>query len=399
MNRTEKGLVITVFILWSALMVGAGYVGRMVISPIEFRTERVYGTGNANALFDEAWMRVRDNFIGTVPSDTVRTYGAIRGALATLDDRYTIFTEPKAHSIERDHMRGSFGGIGVNFSLSDRGQIVLAPMRDGPAARAGVRDGDILTGIDGEKLPESATFDDVARIRGEVGTPVTIEVLRGDDALTFTIVREVIEVRSVDWRTITATLQDASPALVGYIRINSFTERTGKEVQEALRELKSQNSQAYLIDLRDNPGGLLTAAVDVASEFLPDGVVVFEKKRDAPESSFRVKTGQAKILGDEPVAVLVNGSTASAAEIVAAALQDHDRGTLVGVKSYGKGSVQLIFDLADGSAVRVTTAKWLTPDRRELDGVGLEPDVVVEGEADAQMQKAVDVLSRAISAP
>jgi carboxyl-terminal processing protease len=396
MNRTEKGLAIAVFALWSALMVGTGFVVRMVISPIEVRTERAFGAGNANALLDEAWGRVRDNFVGVVPSDTARTYGAIRGALATLNDRYTAFTEPQERTVERDHMRGSFGGIGVNFTLNDQGRIVLSPMRDGPAARAGVQEGDILISIDGVALPEKAELDDAARIRGEVGTPVTIEVRRAEQALSFTIVRQVIEVNSVHWRPITTTLPDAAEAVVGYIRITGFTERTAKEVQHALRELKSMNSQAYLIDLRDNGGGLLAAAVDVASEFLNDGVVVFEKKRDASETSYRVRTDVAKTIGAEPVAVLINGNTASSAEIVAAALQDYDRGTLVGQKSFGKGSVQLIFDLTDGSAVRVTTSKWFTPDHRELDGVGLTPDVAADGPVDTQLTTAIGVLSAAL---
>jgi carboxyl-terminal processing protease len=276
---------------------------------------------------------------------------------------------------------------------------------------AGVLAGDVLVGIDGKALPQPASLEDVAPVRGEVGTPVTIEVERDGKRLSFTIVRQVIELNSVDWRPITATLAGGAESTVGYIRIASFTERTDAEVQEALRALKAQGSQAYLIDLRDNGGGLLAAAVDVASEFLNDGVVVYEKKRDAPETSYLVRKDSSKLISDEPVAVLINGNTASAAEIVAGALQDHDRGVLVGEKSFGKGSVQLIFDLTDGSAVRVTTAKWLTPDRRELDGVGLTPDVPAEqtpaGESadagnasnmgDAQLNKAIDVLSAAIA--
>jgi carboxyl-terminal processing protease len=369
-----------------------------VISPIELRTERVYGAGNSHALFDEAWDRVENHFIGVVPSDTVREHGAIRGALSTLNDRYTTFTEPQSRAAERDHMRGSFGGIGVNFTRNDAGQIVLAPRDDGPAAKAGVKAGDILIKIDGVALAEDAPLDDVSRIRGEVGTPVTITVKRGDKTFDFTIVRQVIEVDSVAWRPMTATLANDAHAVIGYIRINSFTERTGKEVQQAVQALNLEGAQAYLIDLRDNGGGLLSAAVDVASEFVKEGPVVIEKKRNEPDITLSVGARSSRSAIDKPVAVLINGNTASASEIVAAAIQDYERGPLVGEKSFGKGSVQLIFDLDDGSAVRVTTARWLTPDRRELDGIGLTPDVVASGGAEAQRNKAIQILGEAIAA-
>lgn len=398
MSRTEKGLVLAIFILWSGLMVGAGYIGRMLISPIEMRAERVYGAGDSHALFDQAWDRVENNFIGVVPSDTVREHGAIRGALSTLNDRYTTFTEPQPRAAERDHMRGSFGGIGVNFVRNAAGQIVLTPREDGPAAKAGVKAGDILIKIDGVALAENAPLDEVSRIRGEVGTPVAITVKRGDETLDFTIVRQVIEVDSVEARPITTTLSDKSQAVIGYIRINSFTERTGKEVRQAVQALHSQEAQAYLIDLRDNGGGLLSAAVDVASEFLKEGAVVIEKKRNEPDITLSVGARSGRPAIDKPVAALINGNSASASEIVAAAIQDYERGPLVGEKSFGKGSVQLIFDLDDGSAVRVTTAKWLTPDRRELDGIGLTPDVVEGGDAGAQLDKAIQTLGEAIAA-
>lgn len=394
MSRIEKGLVLLVFVLWSVLMVGAGYLGRMLAVPLEARPAESFSR-YSHALFDEAWDRVRNNFIGTVPSDTVREYGAIRGALATLDDRYTTFIEPQSRALERDHMRGSFGGIGVSFTRNERGEIVLAPVPDGPAARAGVQRGDILISIDGIALPAPATFEDVARIRGEVGTSVTIEVLRTGQRLAFTIVREKIEINSVEWRPITTTIAGQS-ATIGYLRITGFTERTGEEVKQALGALDALDSQAYLIDLRDNGGGLLSAAVDVASEFLTDGVVAFERKRDQPEVAFRVRSDRSRRVDDKPIAVLINGNSASAAEVVAGAIQDHKRGPLIGEKSFGKGSVQLIFDLADGSAVRVTVAKWLTPNRRELDGVGLTPDIAVTGAPEAQLERAVSALRAAL---
>ncbi|MCS7055787.1 MAG: S41 family peptidase [Thermoflexales bacterium] len=396
MSRTEKALAVVAFCLWSAMMVGVGYVARMLTAPVELRIERIYSSGG-HALLDEAWGHVRNHFVGSVPSDTLRNYGAVRGALATLNDRYTTFVEPQPRALERDHIRGSFGGIGVNFARNERGEIVLSPMPDGPAAKAGVREGDILISIDGAPLPSPAALEDVARIRGEVGTPVTIEVLRGPqrERLKFTIVRQMIEVKSVEWRPITSTVRGAA-ATIGYVRIIHFTERTGEEVRRALAALAAADSQAYLIDLRDNGGGLLAAAVDVASEFLREGVVAIEQRRNHPDIVHRVITGRPKPAGDKPVAILVNSNTASAAEIVAGAIQDHKRGLLIGTKTFGKGSVQLVFDLSDGSAVRLTAARWLTPQRRELDGIGLTPDVEVSGSAEEQLDRAIAELGEAM---
>ncbi len=379
-------LWLTLIILgWSALMFGGGWLARMAFAPIQTAVT------SPRPVFDEVWNRVEQSFIGTVPSDTVREYGAIRGSLETLDDRFTLFSEPEARAVDRDHMRGSFGGIGVNLVRNDAGQIVLTPRPDSAAEKAGVQAGDILISIDGVPLPNPAALDDVARVRGDVGTTVKIEIMRGTETLAFTITRATIEVPSVEWRAITTTVQ-GKDNVIGYIRISSFTERTGKEIQDALKALNSinANTQGYLIDLRDNGGGLLSAAIDVASEFVSDGVIAYEKKRTEPEIVFSVKDSRTKIADGKPVVVLINKNTASASEIVAGALQDHERAKLVGQKSYGKGSVQLVYDLSDGSAVRVTTAKWFTPDRRTLDSVGLTPDVIVDTSADASKDAQLD---------
>lgn len=324
----------------------------------------------------------------------MREYGAIRGALATLNDRFTLFSEPQTRSVERDHMRGQFGGIGVSFARNDKGEVVLTPREDGPAAQAGVKAGDILINIDGMALSKDDPLNDMMRVRGEPGTQVKIDVLRGNETLTFTITRAIIPVASVESRIITTTV-GGKDARIGYLHINSFTER-GQEVQDAIKTLHSANAEGYLIDLRDNGGGLLSAAIDVTSQFVSDGAVAFEKKRDGSEIAFNVKTGMAGLTEGKPVVVLINKNSASASEIVAGAIQDYKRGTLVGEKSYGKGSVQLVYELSDGSAVRVTPAKWFTPNKRALDGVGLTPDVEAAGDTEAQLQRAVEVLRDAL---
>ncbi len=397
MSRLEKGLAAIALVLWSVLLVGVGYAGHTVLAPAKAHTIRVQGE-HTLPLLDEAWGHVRAHFIGTLPSDTLRNYGAVRGALATLNDPYTAFIEPQQRAIERDHMRGQFGGIGVSFRQNERGEIVLTPTPGGPAAKAGVRDGDILFSVDGEVLPSAAEFEVVSRIRGQVGTPVTIEVLRGPERqrLRFTIVRQMIEVNSVTWRTITSTAA-GRPFIVGYLKIASFTERTGAEVQRAVSSLLEAGAQAFLIDLRDNGGGSLSAAVEATSAFLKDGVIAFEVRRAQPETEHRARSVPVKVEENQPVVILVNNNTASAAEVMAAALRDHQRGRLVGVKTFGKGSVQLIFELSDGSAVRVTAARWLTPARHALDGAGLTPDVEVAGSPAEQEARAVEVLRAAIA--
>jgi len=397
MSRLEKGLAAIAFALWSVLLVGVGYAGHMVLAPAEAHTIRVQGD-HSLPLLDEAWGHVRAHFIGTLPSDTLRNYGAVRGALTTLNDPYTTFIDPQQRAVERDHMRGQFGGIGVSFRQNERGEIVLTPTPDGPAAKAGVRDGDILFSVDGEALPAAAEFEVVSRIRGQVGTPVTIEVLRGPERqrLRFTIVRQMIEISSVTWRTITST-SAGRLFTIGYLKIASFTERTGAEVQRAVSSLLEAGAQAFLIDLRDNGGGSLSAAVEAASTFLKDGVVAFEVRRAQPETEHRTRSVPVKVEESQPVVILVNNNTASAAEVMAAALRDHQRGQLVGVKTFGKGSVQLIFELSDGSAVRVTAAKWLTPARHTLDDAGLTPDIEVTGTPAEQEARAVEVLRTAIA--
>jgi len=343
--------------------------------------------------FWEAWRIVEQDYYGELPTEQDRTYSAIREALALLNDPYTIFVEPQPRELERDHMRGSFGGIGVDIWYDAEGRMVLSPYPDSPAAETGVLEGDILLALDGEQIT-TETIDDVrAYLHGEQGTAVTLTLMRptsdGSPTSPFdlTITRGEIRVPSVTWRVI------AYAPSIGYIHIQGFTDRTDEEVVDALNALKEMGATSLILDLRNNFGGLVSPAIDIASQFLSDGNVMIEQKRTAEEQVYAVRDGG--IATDIPMVVLVNGNTASAAEIVAGALQDHERAALIGERTYGKGSVQLIYDLSDGSSLHVTSAIWLTPNRNRIEGRGLMPDVLAtqaEGPQDAQLDYAVEYL-------
>ncbi len=345
-------------------------------------------------VFWEAWRVLEQDFFGDLPSAQERTYGAIREMLVLLDDPYTVFVEPQPRELERDHMRGSFGGIGVDLWYDAEGRMVLSPYSDSPAAEAGVLEGDILLALDGEQITAETTIDDVrAHLHGEQGTQVTLTLTRLDasgfpiPSFDLTITRGEIRVPSVTWRAL-----DQAPS-VGYIQIQGFTDRTDEEVVDAINDLKEKGVVSLVLDLRDNYGGLISPAVDVASQFLRDGVVMIEEKRSTDEKTYPVRSGG--IAPDIPMAVLINGNTASAAEIVAGALQDHERAPLIGERTFGKGSVQLIYDLSDESSLHVTTAIWLTPNRNRIEGRGLTPNVIAtqsEGPQDAQLDYAIEYL-------
>ena len=392
MRNAKIAGFILVALLWSAILFGAGWMARSTTSLMSAAPPPATG---GIPLLDEVWGHVQSGFVGEMPTDTVRNYGVVRGALGTLNDPYTVLVEPQPRTIERDSMRGQFGGIGVDIKQNEAGQIVISPRPESPALAAGVLAGDILVAVDGIPLPDKPNINDIApRVRGEVGTPVKITVLRGDKRLDFSIVRAIIEVPSVAWRVITSTT--STDRVIGYIAINQFTERTGGEVKRAIRELRAAGSQAYLIDLRDNLGGLVSAAIEVASHFLDGGNVMLQRTRNQPDVAFPVTAQGADAVTSEPLAVLINGNSASASEIVAGAIQDHKRGVLIGEKSYGKGSMQSIYDLSDGSSAHITSARWLTPNGRTIDKQGLTPDVPVAREEgkDAQWDRAVQQLRK-----
>jgi carboxyl-terminal processing protease len=323
-------------------------------------------------VFWEAWHLVEGNFFGDLPDLQHVTWGAIRGVLATLDDPHTTFLEPQPRQREREALSGQFGGIGATVYSDDDGNIALDPLPQLPAEKAGVQEGDVLIAVDDSQItPEMTPSDVVNLIRGEVRTVVRLTLHRQGEAgpLVIEIERQEIPNPSIEWRI----LDEADG--VAYVRIRLFTGRTALELEDALEELEDLGMTHLIVDLRSNPGGLFDAAIDVSSRFLRDGVIVYQIEKDGTEETFRVTRGPTFL--DPPMVLLVDGSTASASEIVAGALQDHGRATLIGERTFGKGSVQEVFDLSDGSSVHITASKWLTPNRHQIDGQGLTPDLEV----------------------
>jgi carboxyl-terminal processing protease len=322
-------------------------------------------------IFWEAWGYVERDFYGPLPaSDKELAYNAIRGMLQAVGDPYTYFIEPSDHQMEEAQLEGRYGGIGAEYVLKDGYLEVVAVLEDSPAAQAGVRTGDMIVAVDGTDVLGLSQSEAILLIRGkEVGTEAQLTILReGEPApLIITAVRQEVDVPTVIWE-----LQEGG---VGYVHITFFGARTSGELSVALKELKSDGASELILDLRDNPGGMVTTAVDVAGQFIDTGVVFYERDQEGNDKVYSARRGgEATII---PLAVLVNRSTASAAEIVGGAIQDHDRGVLFGERTYGKGSLQSIHELSDNSSIHITIAHWLTPDRHEIEGAGLLPDVEV----------------------
>lgn len=345
---------------------------------------------NGFGVFWEAWNILERDFYGEGPTDQRRTYGAIKGLTQEYNDPYTYFIEPQPRQREKEELSGEFGGIGAWIYEGEDGAIRLNPMPGRPAEVAGLMKDDIIRAVDGEAISPETTRDNVVdMIRGPIGEPVALTVFREStgEELTVEVMRDRIETPTVEWRMLEQDPQ------TGYIAIRLFGERTAGELDRALQELDEQGARQLVVDLRHNTGGLLQASVDVTSRFLNDGVVLFERRNDGSETTYRVeKVDRAP---DWPMVALVDGATASAAEIMAGALQDRGRAALFGEKTFGKGSVQFVHDLSDGSSIHVTVAHWLTPNGHEINGIGLSPDRETphEDQRDAPLEEAIRFLN------
>jgi carboxyl-terminal processing protease len=322
--------------------------------------------------FGSVWALIEQEFYGDLPPADVRVRAAARGMLEALNDPYTSIVDPQPAKHEQQRLAGRYGDVGLSLWWTPGGgHIGLTPYPEGPAAQAGICEGDYLLAVDGTTLiTQTLTLEDLGwALQGEVGTTVTLGILHPpSERLTVTVKRNEVLHPSVEWRVLEGKM--------GYLKIAMFTSQTAAEVAEALKTFQVTGVHGLVLDLRGNYGGVIAPLPSIGGMFLPEDAVIYYVTEHHQEHAIRVIIGDVAF--KKPVAVLVDHGTASASEILAGALQDHERAILIGGPTYGKGSVQSLYPLSDGSNLHLTTAVWTTPKHKQLDGVGLQPDLAVE---------------------
>ena len=330
---------------------------------------------------------IDEKYIGTANYRDI-AYGAIKGAVAGVGDPYTVFSDPEENEAFFNSLDGIYEGVGIEVEIADGALLIVAPLAGSPAEEAGIRSGDLIVAVDGKTVVGETLDEVISRIKGPTGTSVKLTVVRGEEEpKIISVRRQVIKRESVD-----TTIEDG----IARIRIYRFAGDTEAGINRAVDQIKRQKVDKVILDLRGNPGGFLDAGVFVANEFLSGGGIVEERFKTG-EVAPLTADGKGR-LQDVKVVVLVNGGSASASEIVAGALQDAGRATIMGTQTYGKGSVQEVESFPDGSSLRVTVAKWYTPKGRSISDEGITPDKVVElednNEADLQLDAAKELLNK-----
>lgn len=321
-------------------------------------------------LFSEGLERIQSNYVEEVDPKKL-IYGALSGMARSLDP-YSQFMEPDMYNETKVETEGEFGGLGIRIEIKDEILTVVAPIEGTPAYKQGVLPGDRIIKIDGKETKGLSLLEAVKRLRGAKGTKVAITIYRegAKDLLEFTIIRDIIKIESVKYRMLNDKL--------GYIKINEFTEKTALDLDQALSALEKANAEKLIIDLRNNPGGLLNTCIEVCKQFIGENKLLLSiRGRDAKMNQQFIADKNAKHK-KWPMVVLVNRGSASASEILSGVIQDYKRGKILGAKTFGKGSVQTVMPMSDGSGLRLTTAKYYLPSGRSIHEIGVTPDIVVE---------------------
>lgn len=368
--------------------------------------DRNYVDGTFNQV---DWQAVRMEYLEQTYNDREAAYDAVREMLEQLEDPYTRFMDPEEFRNMQIDTSGELTGVGIQISQEEETDeiVVVSPIEDTPAFEAGIRAQDIILSVDGESTEGMDLNDVVSRIRGPVNSDVSLTLKRGEETLELTLKRARIEIHPVRY-----SYEEGPEGGIGYIRLTQFSANAAAEMQEAIEDLESQGVTGYILDLRANPGGLLYSSIDIARMWINEGGIVSTIYREGIEEE---EVANNRALTDQPLVILVDGGSASASEILSGALQDNDRAVLVGTQTFGKGLVQSVRGLQDGSALAVTVAKYLTPSGRDINHEGIAPDIEVElTEAeqevllqdrdkigtleDPQYAQALDVLSQQIQA-
>lgn len=352
--------------------------------------------------FWDIWDMIKSRHVNQDINDVDLFYGALKGLVSGVDDPYTTYFPPEEAAAFAKDLSGEFEGIGAEVGIRDGRLTIIAPLPDSPAQQAGLEAGDKIFAIDGEDTFDRTLEDSISKIRGEKGTAVVLTVTKNgfDTVEEISVVRDTINIPTVRW--------EMEEHDIAYLQLSYFNETTWREFDKAVKEILKADAKGIILDMRLNPGGFLDTSVQVASEWIPEGIIVKEQFADGSEHV--LKTNGNHRLMDIPTVVIVDEGTASGSEIVAGALQDYDKATVIGTQSFGKGSVQDFQILSDGSAIKITIAEWFTPEGRAINGEGIAPDIIIEemfvGEdpnqdiseenpaIDMAKQKAIELLSQ-----
>lgn len=399
MNSNHNGrnilLVVFALLLLAGTFTGGVLVGWLIPAPSNVMTsttdEEKQALDTLFIPFWETWTYIHEQYIDQPVDDTKLLQGAIAGMLDSLGDKHTGYMNPEQYQEATTPLDGSYEGIGAYVDVTGKLLTIISPIPGSPAESAGLKSGDTVIKVNGEDVTGQDPSVVLKSVKGPSGSEVTLTIQRDEeDPFEVTIVREKIELSSV----ISEMREDG----IAYVALTTFGENSGAELQTALTDLMDQNPKGLVFDLRYNSGGYLTTAIEVLSQFIADGVVMYEQQGNGEVLTFNAKPGG--LATEIPLVVLVNEGSASASEITAGAIQDLNRGVIVGTQTYGKGSVQNWIPLEnEQGAVRITIARWLTPNRRQISEIGLTPDVVVEiteedfaAGKDPQLEKAVEIL-------
>lgn len=388
----QETLLVIFFALCLVLTFVLGYYMRAVTAEAMRPAWLLPGlkSTDPHPLLSQVRQLLNEHYIAPLPDDKKLEYGAAEGYVNAVGDPYTRFVEPAPHELETQSLQGEYGGVGMTLSKLQTGEITLAPFPDSPAAKAGIVEGDVLLAIDTTPITATITVEDaVTLVRGPVGTQVSLTVRHASgQEMTVHLTRQTFPIPSVVWKIV-----NDQPS-IGLIAVSRFSDKTPDEVRKAADDLRAKGATRYILDLRDNGGGILESGVNTAALFLDGGVVMYETQKNQPEKAFTAPANSGPLI-TVPLVVLVNHNTASAAEIAAGALLDRGRAPLIGQQTYGKGSVQLVFDLPEGTSLHVTSYLWYTPNHRALEKNGLPPTIAVEPATDgtdAELARAIEYL-------